>query len=215
MSKKQVLINQPAGLGDILFCQKIAKKLVESGSDVFWPIAPQLSYINDYLDSPGITYSAGQTDNTLNLQDADRIFGGCVIRAKYSLAGESSEDWQDYLSFNRNKDKEEELFNLLGCEKQEYAFVNRKYGTLPNYAVKNFKFHTDLPIIESEIIERFTPFDWCKVWENAKEIYTVDTSIMVIMEKLNLKSESNNVWGRLDHFTHVEGLFRQKWNYRK
>lgn len=209
-----ILINQQAGLGDIIFCQKIAKKIVEQGNQVYWPVLPQLSYVNDYLGYAGIAYSEpNESLPVIDLCNADRIYGGCVIRAKYSLAGYDYADWSDWVTIKRNHSRENELFELLGCG-EKYAFVNRNYGTVPNMAVKNFSFDTKLKVIESRVIDGFNPFDWCKVYENASEIYTVDTSIMVIMEKLKLKSESNNVWGRLGHFTHVEGLFKTNWNYR-
>lgn len=140
---KRVLINQPAGLGDILFCQKIAKTYIDRGYEVLWPVLPQLGYVSEYL--LGISFSNGPHDETLNLQSADSIYGGCVIRAKYKLAGIDWTDWADFLQFNRNKEKEQRLFDLVTNGKP-YALLNRKYGTPPQYAIKDFSFSTDLPI---------------------------------------------------------------------
>lgn len=211
MVKTNYLIRQPAGLGDVLFCQKIAKTLIKDGHTVNWPLLPQLDYVKEYIDVPGLNFSEALCERELDLQTADRRFPGCVIRAKYSLAGIDWRDWADFLTFKRNSEKENELFQKLGCEGKEYAFLNRNYGTPPHFAKKSFDFSTERPIVESSFLEGYTPFDWCKVLENASEIYTVDTSFMILMEKLNLKSENNYVWGRLGHFTHVEGLFKTKW----
>lgn len=207
------LIRQPAGLGDVLFCQKIAKTLISQGYTVHWPVLPQLQYIRDYIRYPGLSYESPRCDKELCLDSADRIYPGCVIRAKYALAGIEWQDWADYLVFKRNADRENELFQKLGCGGEPYAFVNRNYGTPPNYARKNFQFSTSLRLIESGFVDNYNPFDWCKVLENAAEIYTVDTSFMILMEKLDLQSRQNKVWGRSGHFTHVEGLFKQKWDY--
>ena len=35
--KKTCLIRCPAGLGDILFVQKIGRKLIDKGYEVYWP----------------------------------------------------------------------------------------------------------------------------------------------------------------------------------
>ena len=207
-----ILINQPAGLGDILFCQKIAKVLISEGHTVFWPVLPSLSYISDYIKVDNLHFEGCPViDKIIDLQNADRIYGGCVIRAKYKLAGLDHSDWADYLSFGRDQTAKMRLKEIV-CPFKDYAFVNRHYGTPPDYAIKNFSFETDLPIVETQFVKGFTPFDWCGIIENASEIYTVDTSFMILMEKLKLQSKSNNVWSRVGHFTHVEGLFRQPWN---
>ena len=46
---KTVLIKQPAGLGDIFFCQKIANLFMEEGIRVVWPVQKQFLWILDYL----------------------------------------------------------------------------------------------------------------------------------------------------------------------
>ncbi len=37
MSK--ILIDQPAGLGDIIFCQKLADHVIDLGYEVIWPVS--------------------------------------------------------------------------------------------------------------------------------------------------------------------------------
>ena len=46
---KKCLIRQPAGLGDIVFLQKIAKKLVKKGYEVHWPVIQPYEYVQDYM----------------------------------------------------------------------------------------------------------------------------------------------------------------------
>ena len=48
---KTCIIKQPAGIGDIFFCQKIAKEIQDSTEykKVIWPVASTYSYLKDYL----------------------------------------------------------------------------------------------------------------------------------------------------------------------
>ena len=52
---KICIINQPAGLGDILFCQKIAHvALQEFGCDkVVWPVSEVYNYLHEYISYAG------------------------------------------------------------------------------------------------------------------------------------------------------------------
>ena len=40
--KKVCLINQPAGIGDVFFTQKIVDKFLNEGFNVIYPLEPQL-----------------------------------------------------------------------------------------------------------------------------------------------------------------------------
>jgi len=47
---RNLLIRQPAGLGDIFFSQKLVKSMIHHNKcDVIWPVIPQYSYISDYF----------------------------------------------------------------------------------------------------------------------------------------------------------------------
>ena len=46
---KPCLIKQPGGIGDIFFCQKIARYMMHHGYDVIWPVLPSISWIKDYI----------------------------------------------------------------------------------------------------------------------------------------------------------------------
>ena len=56
MKNKICLINQPAGLGDILLCQKIANHVIELGYKVIWPVVDQYNYISEYIINPNIEF---------------------------------------------------------------------------------------------------------------------------------------------------------------
>ena len=57
----------------------------------------------------------------------------------------------------------------------------------------------DSDIVKLQIIEGYTLFDWCKVFENAIEIHTVHTGINYILDKLELKAEKYYMYQGLHH----------------
>ena len=63
----------------------------------------------------------------------------------------------------------------------------------------------DLPVIDLEIIDGFSLFDWCKVIENAQEIHTVHTSMPYLIDKLDIKAEKYYMYQGI-HKTNVEHI---------
>jgi hypothetical protein len=43
----------------------------------------------------------------------------------------------------------------------------------------------NLPAVELQYLEGFTLFDWCKVFEKAKSVYTINTSLNYIIDVLD------------------------------
>jgi|688.fasta_scaffold190958_4 IS1 family transposase len=54
--KKIMLINQPAGLGDIFYLQKAVKYYADQGVKIYWPVQKEFGYLTEYLDYPNINY---------------------------------------------------------------------------------------------------------------------------------------------------------------
>lgn len=56
--KKIIFIKQSAGLGDIFFCQKIAKNFSElnKGVDIIWPVLPEFLWIKDYIKIKNVSF---------------------------------------------------------------------------------------------------------------------------------------------------------------
>ena len=46
---KPCLIKQPAGIGDVFFCQKIARIMMQHGYKVIWPLRPDIHWIQRYI----------------------------------------------------------------------------------------------------------------------------------------------------------------------
>lgn len=51
-----ILVRQPAGIGDIFFCQKLVNEIAQAARDIhkeevriIWPVKPEFEYVKDYL----------------------------------------------------------------------------------------------------------------------------------------------------------------------
>ena len=223
---KYCLINQGAGLGDIIFCQKIAVKIKEKYNiPVVWPVIPEYLHIKDYItnDINFVDYNSNfegkefmqnqesfDNDNVLYLalNCSSHFTHGLIMESKYAIVGLSHEDWVDYFNFKRNKDKEDYLFyNILNLkDNEEFILVNRHYSSPPNTLFQELNFPLNVRSVEMKILEGFSVFDWCKVIEKASGIYTTDTCIILFLEKLNLKasvveimSRRPGYWGEIDY----------------
>ena len=236
MKDKICLIRQPAGLGDILFSQKIAHKLMEQDYKIIWPVQNEFLWLKQYISDISFcslnesfslkekysTNNIEKNDNSLiiPLQDADRYFPGiCMMDAKYKFVGLKMDNWQDYLKFDRNRKKEEELLKFLDIkEGDKFVLLNRFYGSPPNQKTCTYleNYNHKLKVVEMNLYNDFTLFDWCEVMERASEIHTVDTSIMYMMEKLNLTGNLH-CYSRYypANFSNVTHLFKAPWNYVK
>lgn len=224
-------INQQLGIGDVFFCQKIARHYFDNGYKVIWPVRKDLLWYNDYLDAPGVYFvEPGTTimlndkvvepDVVLDLQNADqRVQCTSVLEAKYAYANIDWHDWSDYFNFNRNTEKENSLFyDVLGLKDgEEYAFVNPYVGTPPNTIMKEAmkELTTDIKQVDIQFLSDYNVLDWCKVLEEAAEIHMVDTCFNYVFEKLEPKARIKNLYSRFTpgSWHDVGRLFKLDWNY--
>lgn len=211
-----ILINQLAGIGDIIFCQKIAKTLANQGHNVFWPVSQNLNYIKDYIIFSGLGKNPTLPCYRLDL---DKSYltdpNESVLKVKYKYCNLDWSDWRDYVSFSRNNDKERELYNKL-CPGPDYVVINNFVGTPPNHIKLDIPEPINKKIVYMDILDGYNVFDWCMVLENASEIYTIDTSINYIIEFLDIKASKLECYSRFkpSNFKHIEGLWRTNWNYK-
>ena len=203
---KTCLIKQPAGLGDIFYTQKIAKKVLSAkkADKIIWPIVDDFMYIKDYLiGQENIEYvkqseylmeelvdsfTTQQNYIEIDLGDAQLVHQNIgAMLAKYKLVNLSDNDWLDYFDFKRNYKRENELFydKLNLKDKSKYILVNRHFGSPPNQLESPLmNINVNMQLIEMDVLEDFNIFDWCKVLENAEQIHTVETVLGYIIEKL-------------------------------
>jgi hypothetical protein len=244
MENKICLINQPAGLGDILLCQKIAAHVIELGYKVIWPVVNQYHYIGEYIINPNIIFYTLeenfpgkdiffqngtdfiQTEEFLYLplNNADRILPSkSMLYAKYDYCQLSPDNWQDYFSLRRNYSRENILNNHFDIRSGEkYNIVNKTFATPPDTIINtSIVPKNNYRTINMELLGWDRIFDWMGILENAEEIHTVDTSLTLILTKLNVKNvhiyERTNGLGANyitpnPDYIHKK-LFCDKWNY--
>ena len=231
---KICLIRQPAGIGDIFFLQKIAKYYISLGYDILWPVSSEFSNIKDYIKVNGITfvdendsfpykniYMQGHSTPIqinesllyLPIQNFDRNYRNeSVMYSKYKLLGIDYHDWFNFFEFERNIKKEEDLINLLNIRNTKYNLINRQYGSPPHTQHCTYMGIYDNSV-EMRYIEGYTIFDWIGVILKANHIYTVETSLLYILTKLNLNNITVYSKHNPPNYFHVLELFPKNWTY--
>lgn len=233
---KICLVNQPAGLGDIFFLQKFVDMKISQGFEVIYPTLPSLIYVRDYIKKDGLKFFSMDEDfphkgsfheqRIIQTEDfeyypfniADRSVPGSCMEAKYTFVGQDYNGWQEHFQWERNTEKENKLYYevLNLSDSEEYSLVSNVWGTPPTNNFREVPTSGNYRIVSVEMLEEFTPFDWAKVIENAKEISIVDTSFNYLIEKLELKAEKLYLTSRFTpaNFSHIINLFKKNWIYQ-
>jgi hypothetical protein len=218
----KIIINQPFGIGDILFLSPLINQL--DIEEAIWPIVDHYFWIKEYLNIPTVKFIKQSEFNPnsypeyteIPLQYAHSLVPQAedCMQAKYMLLKADPELWRS-ISFIRNKEKEEQLKQYLNITSNDkFIFINNNFaGPKYNYKV-DIKPQTNLKIVYQEYIEGFTLLDWCGVLEQAKEIHTVSTSLFFVIEALNLEKTSLHLYPRkpLDKdLSPIKTLINNKW----
>jgi len=210
---KTLLIKQPAGLGDVFYCQKIGKVFAEAGWKVYWPVISQYTWLEKYLRGP-IKYvdAPCRPDKILDLQNAYHILGKTkpeeMLPAKYELAEIGSWNWAQYFEFEKPVDQEP-------VPEGEYALINLGFASPPNEEKAAVDCMTRMPKIFIE--HRPTVFHWCDAIMNAAELHFVDTCFTYLAEKLPIKAKRMVLYPRKPYHDHVitKVIWKRPWEYRE
>lgn len=232
MTFNKILIIQYGGIGDILFGLKIAYKLYEKyGIKPEWAIRSEIMYMANYIDAP-VTFVpfTSMYEKYMQLKHCIEIDGELIIPiqnansvfptpipimlAKYMLVNLPWEDWSSYIKIKRNTEKENQLYDIVVGNKQDYIIVNNLYSTPPHVQTSSY-----VPVFENAIqhqfIDNYNIFDWLKVYQNAKEIHTVSTCLIYIFEALSEKMPETHIYNRdciytLDQLRFLVPTLKQK-----
>ena len=202
----KLIINQPFGLGDIIFLQGLVEKLRQDNNIIF-PVADEYHWVQDYLGRENVHFparsqypidyeDASMREDYLPLRFSTQVLRGLaphdyshdhtVMEDKYTLVNEDYSSWRSF-PIKRNYSKEQELIDHLGLDGNDYIFVNESFGSnsvgrgsinIENIGGK---------IVKMSIIDGYTLFDWIGVLEKCKAFYTVDTSVVWLIDYLKLK----------------------------
>jgi hypothetical protein len=229
---KQVVINQAASLGDILFIEPIYRHYHEQGYTVIAPVNDDLYWIREYIPyvifrkKSQFKYSYETVEQPedgrlhLPLRFAHPLLRGYDLhygderenwmRDKYLYLGLDENLWRT-MQFARNKEKEDLLFVKLGIE-GEYNFVNEHFGG--SFEKVPITINNDLPCVHLKKMDGFTLLDWLGVIEKATNIYTVETSIMWVIEALPMAAKEFNLYPRypfLEHTKYITSYLQKNW----
>jgi hypothetical protein len=218
----KVIINQPFGIGDILFLNPLIKQL--DIEQAIWPVVDHYYWIKDYISIDNLIFIKASEFNPSNYEDYVEVplqhahsflpQANDCMEAKYLLLEADPELWRT-LTFNRNKEKETQLKQHLNIHPNDkFIFVNNNFaGPEYNYKV-NITPQSNYKIIYQEYIEGFTLLDWCGVLEQSIEIHTVSTALFFVIEALNLENTSLHLYPRkpLDKdLSPIKTLISNKW----
>lgn len=219
------IFNQYQGLGDILFCEPIARHFYDEGNnEIFWPINDEFMWLTDYIKyinfEPKSIHHINYESLHLGLTNPDVYFiplrfANPIVRKlkphdysdqyhtmldKYRMLGLPEDMWKTF-KWERNLEKENELYNLL-VKDENYILINSKWSDGNVLIETNSTFQR----INMDILDGFTLFDWAKIIENASEIHTVSTSNLFLLETLNLRADKVYIYPRKPRENNLDGI---------
>ena len=194
------------------------------GYEIWWPVISEFKWLGNYIKGINFYDKGDSNYNTplmisdkfyhiynefnpiftdelvyLPLQMADKHYSNLkIMQSKYALVGLEYNDWFSYFNPVRDIKKEDILFYevLKLIDGEKYVLKSVNYGSPPNFLKYPINIDTDKKIIELNFMENYTLFDWFKVIENSKEIYTIDSSINYLMEIIDTSNKNLYLWSR-------------------
>lgn len=180
--KPRLMIIQKGKVGDVLVLLPAIKELSKTHV-VDWLLPEQYHTMFQYINyckpiektiaqyEKKIDLSFGQGGQPEAWWQKNKTRFNSFVEAKYELLCMDVQIKKNLLEWNRNKEREEELFAKV-VTTEPYALVHCEsdYGG----AIEP---ETELPIVLFQPTGNHTVFDWLKVVENAAEIHCIDSSL--------------------------------------
>lgn len=209
-----IVVLQHFGIGDVIFCQTAIRNKYP-GEKIYWPVLT--GYVEglnraypdiEFVDSAGHEamlalkeFTVYKGFNVVPLRWSYEIikvpFWQCMM-SKYLLFNMDYEIWKDKAMWVRDTEREQELFNYLGLrEGESFALVNTTFGS-------DFSGRVNIKIprtktVTMRTIAGFSLFDWAYVIQKASVIHTVSTSIIYLLEMLELTAKVIHIYIRRPH----------------
>jgi len=222
MEGKKIIINQAFGLGDLLWIEPICRWYHEQGYKVILPVDDHYYWLMYYIryihykEKSGfkMDYEQCHMDYkheeipVVPLRFSTPILRGCephdgelkehFMLDKYRLLDLPLDMWRT-LQWTRNMEKEQELYDFLELKKP-YTLVNLNFGGgLQRIDVK-------IEGVQMRPINKFTLLDWSKVIEEAEVIHTVETSVIYMIETLDIKAKEIHMYPRTPYEKTLKGV---------
>jgi len=225
-----LVINQPFGLGDIIFLQGLVEKLRQNNNIIF-PVADEYYWIQDYLGRENVQFprrsqypinyeDASMREDYLPLRFSTQVLRGLaphdyshdhtVMEDKYTLMKEDCSIWRDF-PIKRNLEKEHQLIADLGLDEEGYTFINEMYGSeaVGSGSIKIPKKGKTVTLFRKN---GYTLFDWLGVLEKCSSYHTVDTSVVWLIDYLNPKGDKV-IYSRGKNTQALQGVISTDWRF--
>ena len=195
---KVVVVQQYFGLGDIIFCQRIARYFLFQGYKVIWPVLPHLveGLNRAYPDVLFVDHTKflinyenkkyEEIDNMLHLplRYSESLMGRPYemhMKSKYDYVGVN---WMSWVECDPiiDKIKSRQLFRRLELSPiDKFNFIATDFGNsgkkvnipLPDNEYRN---------VYLEKIDGYSLFDWVPIMQCAEEIHAVSSSTLYLFE---------------------------------
>jgi hypothetical protein len=202
-----IVVNQPAGLGDLIFVQPILERYVSFGFKVILPIIDHyLHMVKKYLPRVGVSYVhidsdypfKNQFNNPNILKDGEyyylplahshRHVPNCPLMvSKYIFTQTPIVDYRECLPRIRDFSRELKLMTLMNPENSEFILTNKLFGTPPHSVEReiNLESHGEKIIhidYRDPLQSEFNPFDWIGLISAANSLHFVQTSVSLIAD---------------------------------
>lgn len=168
----------------------------------FFPVS---SVPKSYMENRNI----GMVNGKLNIpiRFADSImkvpYTECM-KAKYMMYNLDWRNWKDNAIYQRNEAKENVLYHYLNPDNEPYNLVNNIFGSQSQLRT-NITVNNDFQNIDMKTIAGYSLFDWSLLIERATNIHTVSTSIIYLLELLQLQAKEIHIYPRYPE-THLKNV---------
>jgi hypothetical protein len=211
-----IIPQQFFGAGDAIFIQSLLRQLCGPDDLILYPILPQFvdGFNRAYPDAAFIDYRGVDINyeskveierdgcRILPIRYADQILGvpyyHCM-RAKYDMYGLDFNTWRDVNPGRSNK--EGNLLASLGIGTDhngilnQYNLISCHYGSGSQFKA-NIEPDNGLSNVYMTSIPGYSLFDWQTLIESATTIHAVSSSIVYLLELLDLKATEVHLYGR-------------------
>jgi hypothetical protein len=201
-----IIINQPWGLGDIIFSMTAIRK---QNQKVLWPVLPE--YVDGcnraypdilFVDWKmfNMNYEIRQEYNIGNskvipLRFKDVPVTDCM-RNKYRYWGLQWKIWKEQGQYVRDLNHEKRLFQYLGLENGESFNLISDTFQCDFRGRRIIELNNGLKNVYVKQVPGYSLFDWSLVFEQAENIHVVSSSNVYIMELLKLKAKEIKLYLR-------------------
>jgi len=221
-SEKTYIFNQYAGIGDILFVEPIMRQYFQNGHPIILPVLKQFLNLQQYfpyikfidMDLLDIDYNEKKIIETEDSIIIPLRFSSLMTN-KYKMVNMDFNKWRT-LTWLRHRYKEENLKKILGIKTgDKYNLINENFSSIYPFFKTNITLKNKYKNIKMCAIEGYNLLDWSGVIETATTIHTVNTSIMYLLETLELSTTDIHVYSRKGEeghdFKKINYLFNLKY----